>query len=104
MQERNKYVNLEDQQPAQPKETWKHRELQTTMVEEVRLQTMFLWGKNIVAMMKFTRTTQFRQKWSLAYNFNFIKQEKEANESTGIDIQHEKQEDTTKQGEAVFKQ
>ena len=42
MQETNKYVDLEDQQPAQPKETRKHKELQTTMTEEVRLQTLFL--------------------------------------------------------------
>ena len=42
MQETNEYINLEDQQPAQPKETRKHTELQTTMAEEVTLQTLFL--------------------------------------------------------------
>ena len=38
MQETNKYVDLEDEEAAQPKETRKHTELQTTISEEVRLQ------------------------------------------------------------------
>ena len=76
MQETNEYANLEDQ------------ELQTTTseeVEEVRLQS--------------SDTNEVQSIISI-----FIKQEEEACKSTGIDIQQEKQEDNTKQGEAVFKQ
>ena len=43
MQETNKYIDLEDQEAAQPKETGKHTELQTTTSEEVRLES---WGTN----------------------------------------------------------
>ena len=39
MQETNKYIDLEDQEAAQPKETGKHTELQTTTSEEMRLQS-----------------------------------------------------------------
>jgi hypothetical protein len=42
MQETNEYIDLEDQEAAHPKETRKHTELQTTMSEEVRLQSLFL--------------------------------------------------------------
>ena len=85
MQETNEYVDLEDQEAAQPKETPKHIELQTTTPEEVRLQS--------------SDTNEVQSIISI-----FIKQEKEANKNAGIDIQQEKQEDNTKQGEAVFKQ
>ena len=40
MQETNEYVDLKDQEAAQPKETGKHTELQTTTSEEVRLQSL----------------------------------------------------------------
>nr|XP_020189335.2 uncharacterized protein LOC109774990 [Aegilops tauschii subsp. strangulata] len=60
-EEKNEYVDLEDQETAQPKETGKHAELQTTTSEE----------------------------------------EEEASESTGIDIEQEKQEDNMRQGEAA---
>nr|XP_040251390.1 trichohyalin-like [Aegilops tauschii subsp. strangulata] len=60
-EETNEYVDLEDQEATQPKETGKHTELQTTTSEE----------------------------------------EEEASESTGIDIEQEKQEDNTRQGETV---
>ncbi|VAH73423.1 unnamed protein product [Triticum turgidum subsp. durum] len=60
-EETNKYIDLEDQEAAQPKETGKHTELQTTTSEE----------------------------------------EEEANEITRIDIEQEKLEDRTRQGEAV---
>ena len=43
--------------------------------------------------------TQMKVQYKISI---FIKQEKEANKSTGIDIQHEKQEDNTKQGAAIF--
>ena len=73
MQETNEYADLEDQ------------ELQTTTseeVEEVRLQS--------------SDTNEVQSIISI-----FIKQEEEASESTGIDIQQEKLEDNTRQGEAV---
>ena len=73
MQETNEYADLEDQ------------ELQTTTseeVEEVRLQS--------------SDTNEVQ-----SINSIFIKQEEEACESTGIDIQQEKLEDNTRQGEAV---
>ena len=73
MQETNEYADLEDQ------------ELQTTTseeVEEVRLQS--------------SDTNEVQSIISI-----FIKQEEEASKSTGIDIQQEKQEDNTWQGEAV---
>nr|XP_020185192.2 DNA ligase 1-like [Aegilops tauschii subsp. strangulata] len=60
-EETNEYVDLKDQEAAQPKETGKHTELQTTTSEE----------------------------------------EEEASESTGIDIEQEKQEDNTRQGETI---
>ena len=82
MQETNKYIDLEDQEAAQPKETGKHTELQTTTSEEVRLQS---WDTNEVQSIISI----------------FIKQEEEASKSTGIDIQQEKLEDNTRQGEAV---
>ena len=73
MQETNEYADLKDQ------------ELQTTTseeVEEVRLQS--------------SDTNEVQSIISI-----FIKQEEEASESTGIDIQQEKQEDNTRQGEVV---
>ena len=73
MQETNEYADLEDQ------------ELQTTTseeVEEVRLQS--------------SDTNEVQSIISI-----FIKQEEEASKSTGIDIQQEKLEDNTRQGEAV---
>ena len=73
MQETNEYADLEDQ------------ELQTTTseeVEEVRLQS--------------SDTNEVQSIISI-----FIKQEEEACKSTGIDIQQEKLEDNTRQGEAV---
>ena len=82
MQETNKYIDLEDQEAAQPKETGKHTELQTTTSEEVRLQS--------------SDTNEVQSIISI-----FIKQEEEASESTGIDIEQEKLEDNTRQGEAV---
>ena len=82
MHETNKYTDLKDQEAAQPKETGKHTELQTTTSEEVRLQK---WDTN-----------EIQTIISI-----FIKQEEEASESTGIDIQQEKLEGSTKQGEAV---
>ena len=82
MQETNEYVDLEDQEATQPKETKKQTELQTTTSEEVRLQS--------------SDTNEVQFIISI-----FIKQEEEASESTGIDIQQEKQEDNTRQGEAV---
>ena len=73
MQEINEYADLEDQ------------ELQTTTseeVEEVRLQS--------------SDTNEVQSIISI-----FIKQEEEACKSTGIDIQQEKLEDNTRQGEAI---
>ena len=58
------------------------QELQTTTSEEVRLQS--------------SDTNEVQSIISI-----FIKQEEEASESTGIDIEQEKQEDNTRQGEAV---
>ena len=82
MQETNKYIHLEDQEAPQPKQTRKHTELQTTTSEEVRLQS---WDTNEVQTIISI----------------FIKQEEEASESTGIDIEQEKLEDSTRQAEAV---
>ena len=59
----------------------KDQELQTTS-EEVRLQS--------------SDTKEVQSIISI-----FIKQEEEASKSTGIDIQQEKLEDNTRQGEAV---
>ena len=73
MQETNECADLEDQ------------ELQTTTseeVEEVRLQS--------------SDTNEVQSIISI-----FIKQEEEASKSIGIDIQQEKLEDNTRQGEAV---
>ena len=58
------------------------QELQTTTSEEVRLQS--------------SDTNEVQSIIS-----TFIKQEEEASKSTGIDIEQEKLEDSTKQGEAV---
>ena len=58
------------------------QELQTTTSEEVRLQS--------------SDTNEVQSIISI-----FIKQEEEACKSTGIDIQQEKLEDNTRQGEAV---
>ena len=80
MQETNEYVDLEDQEASQPKETRKHTELQTTTSEEVRLQS--------------SDTNEVQSIISI-----FIKQEEEASESSAIE--QEKQEDNTRQGEAV---
>ena len=82
MQETNKYIDLEDQEVAQPKETGKHTELQTKTSQEVRLQN---WDTN-----------EIQTIISI-----FIKQEEEASESTRIDIEEEKLEDRTRQGEAI---
>ena len=82
MQETNKYIDLEDQEAAQPKETGKHTELQTRTSEEVRLQS--------------SDTNEVQSIISI-----FIKHEEEASKSTGIDIEQEKQEDNTRQGEVV---
>ena len=61
------------------------QELQTTTSEEVRLQS--------------SDTNEVQSIISI-----FIKQEEEASESTGIDIQQEKLEDNTRQGELEYKQ
>ena len=58
------------------------QELQTTTSEEVRLQS--------------SDTNEVQSIISI-----FIKQEEEACKSTGIDIQQEKLEDNTRQGEVV---
>ena len=58
------------------------QELQTTTSEEVRLQSSDTNEVQSIILI-------------------FIKQEEEASKSTGIDIQQEKLEDNTRQGEAV---
>ena len=82
MQETNEYVDLEDQEAAQTKETRKHTKLQTTTSEEVRLQS--------------SDRNEVQSIISI-----FIKQEEEASKRTHINIEQEKVEDRTRQGEAV---